>query len=86
MTEQKNGKNRATRKSEAVAIVQVMQANGDGEMPHWYDTEDGFISIAEAQRWINDSGEEGNTYRIVRAWPAVKVTIETNPRRTVTPA
>lgn len=86
MTEQSTQtKPRATRKSEAVVMVQFKVDQSIREGRAWAG-DDEFPTITAAQKWIAAYGKDGETYRVIRAWPAVKVIEEPNPTRTVVPA
>lgn len=87
MTEKTTEKPRATRTSKAVVIVQQKLPDEEGEHDGdiWFD-DDEFPTIESAKKWIAKYGDSSLTYRVVRAWPALKITVEPNPTRKVVPA
>ena len=87
MTEEQTTKKKRT--SPAVVIVQQKLPHDSKEAGVWFDLyrfgSPDSDNLRDAQKWISDEGEDGETYRIIRAWPAVGVEIEQTPRRVVKP-
>ena len=42
-----------------------------------------FSTTDDARRWVNDNGVSGRVYRVARVYPAVSVTVEQVPKRTI---
>lgn len=78
---------KAQRKLRTSVVVQQRVPSVDG-LVAWADVKDPkeYDDAASAEKWIAESGVEGETYRVARVYKPVKVQVEQTPTRRVVSA